>query len=299
MTNTPNLLLIGADGQVGQELRQTLVNLGEVIPLTRQQIDLSQGEILRQTIRDLKPQGIINAAAYTAVDQAEKEPDLAQTINGIAPQIMAEVAQTLGAWLLHISTDYVFDGTQSTPYLESDSPHPLSVYGQSKLAGEMGIKGAMDNYLILRTAWVYGLYGKGNFVKTMLRLGQSREEIRVVADQIGSPTAALDIATAIAALCPQLEEGKIKGIYHFTNSGVASWFDFAVAIFEEAKAINIPLKIKQVIPITTADYPTPAIRPSYSVLSGQKVSQTLGYYPPYWRDSLRKILKLGQNHELF
>jgi dTDP-4-dehydrorhamnose reductase len=295
MTHSQKLLLIGADGQVGQELRHALASLGTVIPLTRQQLDLSQGEMLRQRIRALQPQAIINAAAYTAVDQAEKEPNLAQEINGIAPPIMAEIAQELGAWFLHISTDYVFDGTKNTPYLETDPPQPLSIYGKSKLAGEIGIQRLGGKNLILRTAWVYGIYGKGNFVKTMLRLGQTREEIRVVADQIGSPTSALDIATAI----DNLYQVQATGIYHFTNSGVASWFDFAVAIFEEAKAIGIPLQIKQVIPITTADYPTPATRPAYSVLSGQKISQTLGYYPPHWRHSLRNMLKSGQAQGIF
>jgi dTDP-4-dehydrorhamnose reductase len=295
MTHSQKLLLIGADGQVGQELRHALASLGTVIPLTRQQLDLSQGEMLRQRIRALQPQAIINAAAYTAVDQAEKKPNLAQQINGIAPPIMAEIAQELGAWFLHISTDYVFDGTKNTPYLETDPPQPLSIYGKSKLAGEIGIQRLGGKNLILRTAWVYGIYGKGNFVKTMLRLGQTREEVRVVADQIGSPTSALDIATAIA----NLYQVQATGIYHFTNSGVASWFDFAVAIFEEAKAIGIPLQIKQVIPITTADYPTPATRPTYSVLSGQKISQTLGYYPPHWRHSLRNMLKSGQAQGIF
>lgn len=295
MTHSQKLLLIGADGQVGQELRHALASLGTVIPLTRQQLDLSQGEMLRQRIRALQPQAIINAAAYTAVDQAEKEPNLAQQINGIAPPIMAEIAQELGAWFLHISTDYVFDGRKNTPYLETDPPQPLSIYGKSKLAGEIGIQRLGGKNLILRTAWVYGIYGKGNFVKTMLRLGQTREEVRVVADQIGSPTSALDIATAIA----NLYQVQATGIYHFTNSGVASWFDFAVAIFEEAKAIGIPLQIKQVIPITTADYPTPATRPAYSVLSGQKISQTLGYYPPHWRHSLRNMLKSGQAQGIF
>jgi dTDP-4-dehydrorhamnose reductase len=155
------------------------------------------------------------------------------------------------------------------------------------LAGEIGIQQVTNNYLILRTAWVYGVYGKGNFVKTMLRLGQDREELRVVADQVGSPSWAKDIADAIA----QLLQSETTGIYHFTNSGVVSWYDFAIAIFEEARALRFPLKVQRVIPITTADYPTPAVRPAYSVLSGKKITETLGDYPPYWRDSLRKMLK--------
>lgn len=285
MTN--RILLTGADGQLGQELQQTLMPLGEVIALTRQELDLSQGEHIRQLVQQIRPNLIVNSAAYTAVDKAESEVDLAQAVNGMAPTIMAEEAEKIGALLLQVSTDYVFDGQKNTPYLETDPTHPLSSYGKSKLAGEVGIQQVTDNYLILRTAWVYGVYGKGNFVKTMLRLGQDREELRVVADQVGSPSWAKDIAEAIA----QLLQTEVTGIYHFTNSGVVSWYDFAIAIFEEARVLGFPLKVQRVIPITTADYPTPAIRPAYSVLSGKKITDTLGDYPPYWRDSLRKMLK--------
>jgi dTDP-4-dehydrorhamnose reductase len=285
MTN--RILLTGADGQLGQELQQTLMPLGEVIALTRQELDLSQGEHIRQLVQQIRPNLIVNSAAYTAVDKAESEVDLAQAVNGKAPTIMAEEAEKIGALLLQVSTDYVFDGQKNTPYLETDPTHPLSSYGKSKLAGEVGIQQVTDNYLILRTAWVYDVYGKGNFVKTMLRLGQDREELRVVADQVGSPSWAKDIADAIA----QLLQTDARGIYHFTNSGVVSWYDFAIAIFEEARALGFPLKVQRVIPITTADYPTPATRPAYSVLSGKKITETLGNYPPYWRDSLRKMLK--------
>ena len=285
MTN--RILLTGADGQLGNELQQTLAPLGEVIALTRQELDLSQSEQIRQLVQQVRPSMIVNSAAYTAVDKAESEVELAQAVNGTAPKIMAEEAEKIGASLLQVSTDYVFDGQKNTPYLETDPTHPLSSYGKSKLAGEIGIQQVTDNYLILRTAWVYGVYGKGNFVKTMLRLGQDREELRVVADQVGSPSWARDIADAIA----QLLQSETTGIYHFTNSGVVSWYDFAIAIFEEARALGFPLKVQRVIPITTADYPTPATRPAYSVLSGKKITETLGDYPPYWRDSLRKMLK--------
>jgi len=281
------ILLTGADGQLGQELQQTLAPLGEVIAVTRQELDLSQGEHIRQLVQQVRPSIIVNSAAYTAVDKAESEVDLAQAVNGTAPTIMAEEAEKIAALLLQVSTDYVFDGKKNTPYLETDLTYPLSSYGKSKLAGEVGIQQVTDNYLILRTAWVYGVYGKGNFVKTMLRLGQDREELRVVADQVGSPSWAKDIAEAIA----QLLQSETTGIYHFTNSGVVSWYDFAIAIFEEARALGFPLKVQKVIPITTADYPTPAVRPAYSVLSGKKITDILGDYPPYWRDSLRKMLK--------
>lgn len=282
------ILLTGIDGQLGQELKQSLASLGEVIGFGREKMDLAQTHIIRQIIEEVKPDFIVNAGAYTAVDQAETEVELSHAVNAIAPTIMAETAQKLGATLLHVSTDYVFNGQKNTPYLEENSTNPLSSYGKSKLAGEEGIKEACQSYIILRTAWVYGTYGKSNFVKTMLRLGKEREEIRVVSDQVGSPTWAKDIADAITELLQQ--EPLVTGVYHFTNSGIASWYDFAVAIFEEAKQLGFPLKIKQVTPITTADYPTPAKRPPYSVLSNQKISAILGH-PPYWRDSLRQMLK--------
>lgn len=278
-----SILLIGAKGQVGTELQRTLT--GDIIAIDRQTLDLTQPDAIRQVIQDKQPDLIVNAAAYTAVDKAESEPELANLVNGVAPTIMAETAKKIGARLIHISTDYVFDGTKNTPYLEEDLTNPVSAYGRSKLAGEEGIEKTNAESLILRTAWVYGSYGN-NFVKTMLRLGKDREEIRVVADQVGSPTWARDIAEAIAffANSPQ------TGIYHFTNSGVCSWYDFALAIFEEAQALGFPLNIRQVIPITTAEYPTPAQRPAYSVLSCRKTADCLGTYPRHWRQSLRKML---------
>ncbi|MDB9415009.1 dTDP-4-dehydrorhamnose reductase [Microcystis aeruginosa] len=282
------VLLIGAKGQVGQELQVTLQSLGEVISIGREELDLTNSEKISQLIREIRPDYLVNAAAYTAVDKAEIEPDLAYSINAIAPKIMAESAEKIKAKFLHISTDYVFDGRKNTPYLETDVTNPLGVYGQSKLRGEEEIKTVNSQAIILRTAWVYGSYGKSNFVKTMLRLGKEREELKVVVDQVGSPTWAKDIATAITQLLINVDNP--PGIYNFTNSGVASWFDLTKAIFEEAKISGIPLKIQRVIPITTAEYPTPAVRPAYSVLSSQKISQQLGYIPPYWRDSLKAML---------
>ena len=282
------VLLIGAKGQVGQELQVTLPFLGEVISIGREELDLTNSEKISQLIREIHPDYLVNAAAYTAVDKAETEPDLAYSINAIAPKIMAESAEKIKAKFLHISTDYVFDGRKNTPYLETDLTNPLGVYGQSKLRGEEEIKTVNSQAIILRTAWVYGSYGKSNFVKTMLRLGKEREELKVVVDQVGSPTWAKDIATAITHLLINVDNP--PGIYNFTNSGVASWFDLTKAIFEEAKISGIPLKIQRVIPITTAEYPTPAVRPAYSVLSGQKISQQLDYIPPYWRDSLKAML---------
>ncbi|MBR8827148.1 MAG: dTDP-4-dehydrorhamnose reductase [Gomphosphaeria aponina SAG 52.96 = DSM 107014] len=280
------ILLTGITGQVGQELQDLLPSQGEIIGLGREKMDLAKPDSIAQVIEEIKPDVIVNASAYTAVDKAETEVELAQAINGEAPRMMAASATKLGAKLVHISTDYVFDGQKNTPYQEDDPTNPLGSYGKSKLAGEIGVAGSGANHVILRTAWVYGSRGHGNFVKTMLRLGKEREEIRVVADQVGSPSWSKDIAAAIVGLI----ESQAEGIYHFTNSGVASWYDLAVAIFEEAEKIGYPLKIQRVVPITTSEYPTPAKRPAYSVLSQKKITQVLGNYPNYWRHSLRKML---------
>ncbi len=285
------ILLTGITGQVGQELQQTLTPLGEVIGVGREDLDLSQPDLIQQYITQIKPDIIVNAAAYTAVDKAENESELAMAINANAPKAMATAAQKLGATLVHISTDYVFNGQNHTPYLETDATDPLGVYGKSKLLGETKVRENCEQPIILRTAWVYGSRGHGNFIKTMLRLGESREELKVVADQIGSPTWSYDIAEAIANLLHKSQtDSTIKGTYHFSNSGVASWYDLAVAIFTEAKQLGFPLKIERVFPITTADYPTPAQRPAYSVLSKSKYTQATQVYPPHWRESLRKML---------
>lgn len=305
----PGILLIGAQGQVGQELLKTLAPIGEVTALGRQQLDLTDLDAITAKIAAVAPQLIVNAAAYTAVDRAESEPELAHQINVKAPEAMALAAAKSGARLIHISTDYVFPGTQGSPRQETDTTGPLSVYGKTKLAGEDAIRAALEAHIILRTAWVYGTEGKGNFVKTMLRLGKERDELNVVSDQVGTPTWAKDIADAIAQLAQKQLQGQraadsedssspispaldmVSGTYHFTNSGAASWYDFAVAIFEEAQSLGMPLTIKRVNPIATTDYPTPAQRPAYSLLNCQKVSQTLGHTAPHWRDSLRAMLR--------
>lgn len=286
------IALIGADGQVGQELQHSLCPLGKLYLLNRQSLDLSQPDSIAGVLAPLQPQIIVNAAAYTAVDKAESEPKLAHTINAATPTQLAKVAQSLNAQLIHLSTDYVFGGTKGSPYQTSDPTCPMSVYGQSKLEGEQGIQANCDRHWILRTAWVYGSYGKSNFVKTMLRLGAERTDIKVVADQIGTPTWAKSIAETIAALIGTLDRQPApSGIYHFTNSGVASWYDFAIAIFEEARSLGFPLKVEQVLPITTTDYPTPAKRPHYSVLALQDITPVLGQPPLHWRSALRLMLK--------
>lgn len=285
------ILLIGITGQVGQELQQTLPTIGEVVGIGRQSLDLSQPEQIQQKIAEIQPNIVVNAAAYTAVDQSESEADLAMAINANAPKAIALAAQAIGAKVLHISTDYVFNGQNYTPYLESDPTDPLGVYGKSKLLGEIAVQEHCDRHLILRTAWVYGSRGHGNFVKTMLRLGAERTELKVVADQIGSPSWSYDIALAITQLISKsAADESINGIYHYTNSGVASWYDLAVATFAEAKQLGFPLKIEQVFPITSAEFPTPTQRPAYSVLSKTKITKALEIHPPYWRDSLTKML---------
>ena len=289
------ILLIGKDGQLGQELFPILAPLGEVKSVGRDTLDLANPEAIAKIVADVKPDLIINAAAYTAVDKAESEPELAIAINGTAPGILAKEAEEIGATLIHVSTDYVFDGSQSHPYLETDPTQPLGAYGQSKLAGEKAILETQANAAIVRTAWVYGVGGKGNFVKTMLRLGGEREELRVVCDQVGSPTWTGDLAQAIVQLSDKINPDT-TGIYHYTNSGVTSWYDFSVVIFEEAQQLDFPLKIQRVVPISTSEYPTPARRPAYSVLNTKKISAILGTYPPHWRQSLRKMLsKLATN----
>ncbi|NJK76126.1 MAG: dTDP-4-dehydrorhamnose reductase [Oscillatoriales cyanobacterium RU_3_3] len=282
-------ILLAGSGQLAKELQPILLSIGEVIALDRTRLDLSQPESIRQVMAEVRPDLVINAAAYTAVDKAESEPELAHAVNGIAPGIFAEECEKIGATLIHISTDYVFDGSSGLAYLETDNTNPLGTYGKSKLAGEEAIRKAGNRHIIIRTAWVYGNEGKGNFVKTMLRLGKEREEIRVVADQIGSPTWTKDLAEAISQLIPKIGP-ETCGTYQYTNSGVCSWYDFAIAIFEEADQIGFPLKIQRVIPITTAEYPTPAKRPAFSVLSTGKISAVLGAHPPHWRQGLRQML---------
>lgn len=296
MAALPHLLIIGAQGQVGQHLCHSLHPLGQVTAWSRQDIDLENLDALRQGLHQCSPDVVVNAAAYTAVDRAETDARTAHTINAGAPAIIAEVVASTGSTLVHLSTDYVFDGHQSHPYAETDATGPLGVYGSTKLAGEAAIQARCDRNIILRTAWVYGNYGKGNFVKTMLRLGAERETLNIVCDQIGSPTWAQDIADTIALLLHDHiliadPHPSVYGTYHFTNSGVASWYDFAIAIFNEARQLGIPLTVQQVNPIPTSAYPTPAHRPAYSVLNCQKIQQLLKQPPPHWQHSLQQMLQ--------
>lgn len=283
------ILLLGHTGQVGHEIQRQLGNTATLVAPDRATFDLVSPHSIEMQVREIAPDLIINAAAYTGVDQSETDVTLAQQINGAAPGYLAAAAQNVGAAMLHLSTDYVFNGSQSSPYSEADPPSPLGVYGQSKWVGEQSVQAQCDRHIILRTAWVYGSHGPGNFVKTMLKLGRDREVVRVVYDQVGTPTWSRDIANVAITFSQRLESVP-WGTYHFTSSGVASWYDFAVAIFEEAAALGYPLKLERVVPITTPEYPTPAARPAYSVLATEKISDFLGRRPVHWRQSLRIML---------
>jgi len=291
------ILLIGPTGQVGWELRRCVQPLGQVFAVGRGHpevaqayIDLADPDSIQSVIREVKPTIILNAAAYTAVDKAEQEPELAHTINGIAPGLLAEESRRLQALLIHYSTDYVFDGNHEQPYTETEVVNPLGVYGASKLAGEQAIAAVGGHYLILRTAWVYSLHSN-NFLLTMQRLAKERDELKVVADQFGAPTWSRMIAEATALMIAQLHsplchsdiEG-LSGIYHLTNAGFTTWYEFAKAIILQLE------KQPRVLPITTADYPTPAKRPVYSVLSNTKLHETFGLALPEWDKALEFCL---------
>jgi dTDP-4-dehydrorhamnose reductase len=289
------ILLTGKDGQLGHDLQTYLGLDHDLFSYGRDRLDLEDPTAIRRIIDQVRPDVIVNAAAYTAVDRAEQESDRAHAINAVAPQVMAVAAQDLESAILHVSTDYVFDGNHNVPYREDDRAQPLGVYGQSKWLGEQAVQQGCDRHLVVRTAWVYGVGGKGNFVKTMVRLGAERDELRVVVDQVGTPTWTGDLAQAIGQLIYHLAPrdstvAPVTGLYHFTNSGAISWYDFAVAILEEARVLGFPLKVKRVVPITTAEYPTAAQRPAYSVLSGQKTTGLLGRPAPHWRTGLRSML---------
>jgi len=277
-------LITGKNGQVGTELSRLYQSRGDVIFAGRDECDLSNEQSIKDAVRRVKPTVIINAGAYTAVDQAEKEPGLCFAINAHAPRVLAQEAARLGALLIHYSTDYVFNGEKAQPYLESDPIHPINVYGESKAAGEAAIAEATTRYLVLRTSWVYGAHGK-NFLRTMLRLGAERPELRVVDDQLGAPTSAAAIASATARLVEQ-SLSSAPGIYHMTAGGSTSWCGFARAIFDAGVLSTQP----RVQPISSADYPTPARRPANSVLSNDKFAHAFGFRLPTWQQQLNEVL---------
>ena len=289
MTAPLRILISGQQGQVSQALQQRLQNMGELIVLGRDQLDLSQPESIRPVVRDVKPDVIINAAAHTAVDQAESEPDLAFAINATSPGVFAEEAAALGVPLIHYSTDYVFDGSKAGAWVEADTPNPLGVYGNSKLAGERAIAAAGGQHLILRTSWVYSLTGR-NFLLTMQRLLQEREKLSIVADQIGAPTWAGTIAASTGALIERWRDGApgAWGVYHLTASGETSWFGFAEAIGQQL--INSGKPCAALEPIASSAYPTPAARPLNSRLDCSLLQREWGVSQPDWHDALLECL---------
>ena len=289
----PNrILLTGVNGQVGHALLPQLSG-HQVIALSRHELDLSNVDTIRSVIREIKPDLIINPAAYTAVDKAESELDLAYAINATAPKVMAEEAAKLGSALIHFSTDYVYDGRKNVPYVETDAVNPQCVYGKSKLAGELAIQTVGLPHLILRTSWVYGAYGK-NFLKTILRLASEREQLGIVADQIGAPTSSMSITTALEQLVAQWD-GRQSGVYHFTNTGNTSWHGFACEIVRQYKASNhqpvLMTDVQAIKPLTTADYPTPASRPANSCLDNAKLQQDFGIALPTWQAGLQNVMQ--------
>jgi dTDP-4-dehydrorhamnose reductase len=286
------LLVTGADGQIGWELRRSLMPLGEVLAMDRNACDLSQLQDLSRIIREAKPDIIVNAAAYTAVDKAEEEEPLATLINGTAVGVLTEEAGKLGTLLIHYSTDYVFDGVKTMPYTEEDSPHPLNAYGRSKLAGERAIEQCGADYLILRTSWVYAARGH-NFLRTVLRLARERDELRMVADQIGAPTWAREIADATATMAQQAwrerEQGAFKsGLFNVTAAGETSWFGFAEAILAQRPGHQAKPKV---LSISSLDYPLPAIRPKNSRLAGDRVHERFGVTLADWKQALAQCIK--------
>lgn len=289
------ILLTGCNGQAGFELQRTLAPLGEVVALNHAQCDLSQPDAMRGVIRNNAPQIIVNAAAYTSVDKAQSECELAHAVNGVAPGILGEEARRIGALVVHYSTDYVFDGTKATPYIESDAPNPQSVYGASKLTGETSLRESGASHLILRTSWVFGAHG-GNFARTILRLAAERETLNVVADQHGAPTSAALIAEVTAQLLAayrQQGEGFPCSLYHLAAAGETTWHEYACRVVESAynagKALK--LRVENIHPITTAQYPLPAPRPANSRLDTTRLRSTFGVTLPDWRMGLGEVMR--------
>ena len=285
------VLVTGSNGQVGyclvQQLRQ---QNADFLAIDRDQLDITHRPAVWQTVLDYRPDVIINAAAHTAVDKAESEAEQAFAINRDGAAYLAEAAQQIGAAMLHISTDYVFDGQATQPYTETDATAPQGVYGHSKLAGEQAVLAACSRSIILRTAWVFGEHGH-NFVKTMLRLGRERDSLGIVSDQHGAPTYAGDIAAALLHIAHHITQGKPTeyGIYHFSGKPYVSWYQFAEAIFQQAQQQGILANTPQLIAIATPDYPTPAKRPANSCLQLDKIQQAFGIPPSNWQQALTQL----------
>lgn len=282
------VLICGQHGQVSRELQRRLRNVGELIVMGRDQLDLAQPQLIRQTVRNLHPDLIINAAGHTGVDQAESEPEAAFALNALAPGVLAEEAFALDIPLIHYSTDYVFDGNKTEPYNEEDAPNPLGVYGKSKLAGEQAVSAVNGKHLILRTSWVYSSYGR-NFLLTMQRLLQEKSELRVVDDQIGAPTWTGSIAASTLALIDGWQRGTAKwGTYHLTAQGQVSWYGFAQAIGDTLQRQGKPCAT--LLPISSSEYPAAAVRPLNSRLDCSRLERVWGISQPHWKAALLECL---------
>jgi dTDP-4-dehydrorhamnose reductase len=290
------ILLFGKSGQVGWELQRSLAPLGELVALDADSADLcgdfTNPDGLAQTIRAVAPDVIVNAAAHTAVDKAESEPDLARAINALAPGVLAREARCRNAWLVHYSTDYIFDGSGEQPWLETDSAAPLSVYGATKLEGEQLIQQSGCRHLIFRSSWVYGAHGK-NFAKTMLHLAQQRDSLTVIDDQIGAPTGADLLADITAhAIRTAQQRVEVNGLYHLAAAGETSWHNYACFVIEFAQKAGIPLKITPdaIQPVPTSAFPTPAKRPHNSRLNTTKLQNTFDFHLPHWQIGVERML---------
>jgi dTDP-4-dehydrorhamnose reductase len=293
--NNRRVLIVGAAGQVGKELQRSFQDFGDVVAVDRESVNLESADEARELVLKARPDVILNAAAYTAVDRAELEPVTVLAINAKAPQVLAEEAKRMGSLLVHYSTDYVFDGTKREPWIEIDPPHPLGVYGKTKLAGEEAIQNVGGDYLIFRTSWVYGPHGS-NFLGTMLRLAQQRTELKVVDDQVGAPTTSVELANATRSIVDGVIEGRFgehqnwAGLYHMTCSGSVSWCGFAQAIFARART-QLQAKVPSVYPISSGEYPVAAQRPLYSVLSNQKLLAKFNLQLPSWEAALDDVFE--------
>ena len=279
-----NILITGCNGQLGNEMQllEKENQQHQWFNTDVQELDISNQLAIEQFVAENKIDGIVNCAAYTAVDKAEGDKELCTTLNTVAPAYLAAAVEKRGGWMIQISTDYVFDGSKHTPYVETDTPCPDSVYGNTKLAGELGVTKFCKKSMIIRTAWLYSTFGN-NFVKTMIRLGKEKPELGVIFDQIGTPTYARDLAVAIMTA---INKGIVPGVYHFSNEGVISWYDFTKAIHRIAGITTCHVK-----PLHTAEYPTPANRPHYSVLDKTKIKTTYGIEIPYWEESLKDCIE--------
>ncbi len=290
------ILITGKNGQVGFELQRSLSILGEIVAVDREECDLANPEAIRTLVRTIRPDIIVNPAAYTAVDKAESEPELAHAINATAAQVFAEEAAQLGALMIHYSTDYVFDGQKDGCYSETDSPNPQSVYGQTKLAGEQAVAAANPQHLILRTSWVFGAHGV-NFLKTILRLARERDSLKIVADQFGAPTSASLLADVTAQIiarylgCPD-QAMFPYGLYHLVAQGETSWHGYANFVITTLRERRQPFKVAAIEPIPTSGYPLPAPRPANSRLSTQKLRDTFNLELPTWQHEVERVITL-------